>query len=123
MNDYIILDTHWYTAPFPEFSVDGPTKPGKLRKTLAGDTDVTYGPAVTDAWAGNIWAPVSASGDYGTIVDLRATIAKLESVGFTDHYNVAHTVHILGPFRQTSLTPVWDSNLNRWKVTLKLVKA
>ena len=124
MNNYIILDGYWYTAPFPEFNPEGPTKPARLRKTLAGATDVTYGPAVTEAWQGSIWAPVSASGSYGTIANLRTTIAKMQAVTYTDHYGVNQgTVHILGPFRQRPQTPVWDSSLNKWKVTLRLVKA
>lgn len=122
MNDYIILDSKYYTAPFGEFHPER-TKPARIRTTLSGSVDVTYGPAVVQAWEGNIWAPVSASGSYGTIGDLRTTIAKMQSVSYTDHYGNSHTVHIIGPFRERALTPVWDSIYNKWRVSIRLVKA
>ncbi len=62
MNNYITLDGKKYMTPakFWQPYVD---KPATVRKTLMGATDVTFGPAVTEEWRGQIEGPVTPEDD------------------------------------------------------------
>lgn len=122
MNDYIILDNKRYKAIFGQWA---PTrvKPAKIRKTLAGATDATYGPAITVSWEGTLIVPVTPSGSsWGSDEDLRTSFDKLESLSFTDHYGDTCNVIAAGVLQENSLTPTWDSVLNRFLFRTTLVR-
>jgi len=122
MNNYVTLDGHRYKAVFDQYS-QSRSKPARVRKNLAGATDVTYGPAVTIGWVGELIVPVSASGsDWGNSADLRTTYEKMENLTFVDHYGTSHTVVMLGELDEQSLLPVLDSALNRFIFKVNLVE-
>jgi hypothetical protein len=123
MNNYILLDGKKYVTPSKNWK---PVydKPATVKATLLGGIDVTYGPAVYNEWQGEIEGPVTPKdGTWGSISDLRATIAKTTTVSFTDHYGTGMNVHVLGPFQERSLAPKWDSASNCIFVQVRLIKA
>jgi len=124
MNNYINLDGKRYLTPHKRFNAM-PAKLSTVRKTLAGATDVTFGPAIFTEWQGVIEAPITPiSGSYGTIADLRTSLAKTVSVGLTDHYATSYTVYIVGgPYTEESFTSMWDGASNVFYVPVRLVKA
>lgn len=122
MNSYVTLDGKQYKAVFDQYN-QGRIKPARARKTLAGATDVTYGPATTVVWSGELMVPVTPSGSsWGSAADLRTTYDKMENVTFVDHYGNSHTVAMLGELEEQSLLPVLDSNLNRFIFKINLVE-
>ena len=121
MNNYITLDSKKYKTMHKAW-LPITDKPATLRRTLAGSLDVTYGPGVFNEWQGKIEVPVTAATGYGTIADLRTTVAKLTSVSMTDHYGATYTVHVLGPFTEESRSPMWDGSLNMIYVQVRIVK-
>lgn len=98
-------------------------KPSTVRYTLAGTLDATYGPAAPYEWIGDIIAPVVAQGAvWGTIEDLRTSLAKVQSLSYVDHYGDVYTVHAMGPFIEDSLSPMWDGESNEFRVSARLIK-
>jgi hypothetical protein len=121
MNNYITLDGKKYKTPSKLWQPYG-DKPATVKKTLLGATDITYGPAVFKEWRGQIEAPVTAEdASWGTIDDLRTTLAKLEHVTFADHYGAGYMAHVLGPFQERSLASKWDSPSNVIYVQVRIV--
>ncbi len=90
MNDYIVLDGKKYKTPakFWQPYVD---KPATVRKTLLGDTDVTFGPAVTEEWRGQIEGPVTVLYDLLQI----ETAAAVGTVTIAGYVNVQITANVL----------------------------
>lgn len=122
MNDYITLDGFKYITPARNWTVVN-GKPGTERYTLSGALDISYGPATPKSWVGEIGGPVTArAAGWGTIADLRTTLAKKESVSLTDHVGTVYTVHCLGDFSERSLLNKWDSAVNTFYVSVRLVK-
>jgi hypothetical protein len=123
MNNYILLDGKRYATQTKAWT---PTvdKPNTIRKTLAGELDVTYGPGAFEEWIGTVEAPVTPiSSSWGSIQDLRATLLKRASVEFEDHYGIQRwDVHCIGPFKERSLSPMWDALSNIWFMDVKIVK-
>lgn len=122
MNNYVTLDGKRYKAVFGQWA---PTrvKPAKIRKTLAGATDATYGPAITVSWEGTLIVPVTPSGSsWGSNTDLETSFDKLEDLTFVDHYGTSCSVIAAGVLQQNSLTPTFDSALNRFLFRVTLVR-
>jgi len=121
MNSYITLDGKKYKTVHKQWTPGG-DKPATLRRTLLGSLDVTYGPGTFNDWQGKIEAPVTPiDGSWGTITDLRTTIAKTSNMSFTDHYGTSYTVHVLGPFQEESRSPMWDGSSNAIYVKMRIV--
>ena len=120
MNAYITLDSYKY----PTLGIDWEThliRPSSADMMLNGETAVTFGPAAVREWTGSIKAEVTARDTgWGTITTLRATMAKLSTLSFTDHYAVSYTVHldIRGP--DVSVSPMWDAATNEFSVKVSL---
>jgi len=120
MNAYITLDSYKY----PTLMIDWeshPVRPATAAVMLNGETAVTFGPTARTAWSGSIKAEVTARDTgWGTITTLRATLAKLSTLSFTDHYGSSYTVlcNISGP--EVSLSPVWDATENEFSVKVML---
>lgn len=124
MNNYISLDGKYYFTPFGRWSPPLINKPSTTKVTSDGSTDVTYGPASFLSWEGDIEAPVTAPGSgYGTVSDLMTSLAKRQALTFYDHYNTQYSVHAIGPFQSSSMSPKWDSASNIFLVTVNLVQA
>ena len=118
--DYIILDSKYYRTTHKTWTPEVIT-PMLSRGLLNGNLDATYGPASWLMWSGEVIAPATASGSYGTIADLETTLKKKATVGFTDHYGTAYTaVHLIGPFPKRSLSPNWDVSDNPIYVQIKI---
>jgi hypothetical protein len=123
MNDYLRLDTKRYKTKAENWKpVYG--KPHTERRTLTGELDITYGPGTIFAWEGEIIAPVTPQDSaWGSIVNLRATLAKKQAVYLTDHLGVSYFVHCLGTHEERSLMNVWDSEFNVFYVSVRLVRS
>lgn len=122
MNAYIELDGLKYATPHKDWApiMD---KPSTVRYTLGGDPDITYGPAVPQAWQGSIRVPVTVTDStWGMYADLKASLAKLENLAFTDHYGDSYYVAALGPFAERSMSPKWDSPTNVFHIQVRLVR-
>jgi hypothetical protein len=122
MNNYITLDGKKYKTPG---KVWNPTvnKPTTVRYTLLGAIDGTFGAANLCDWDGEIEGPVTPiDGTWGSIGDLRATLAKLSALSLIDHYGATYTVICQGPFREQSFMNMWDSPSNHIAVTVKITK-
>ncbi len=122
MNNYIVLDSYRYLTKTTWVPLTA--KPASVRYNLSGTTDVTYGPAVPVEWAGQVIAPVTRAGaQWGTIDDLRVTLAKRQALDFYDHYDAYYSVHVLGQFIEESLMTMWDDVLNEFWIPIQLIKA
>jgi hypothetical protein len=121
MNAYITLDGFKYATIHKQWA---PTKerPVVIKKLLSGGRNVTFGPSMTNQWAGVITVPVTPATGYGAISDLRATYAKLTTLTFVDHYGVTYSVVIDRHVGEASLTPVWDAGTNMFQVNITLVQ-
>jgi hypothetical protein len=121
MKNYIILDTKQYMTVFGEWQ---PliNKPSSVRYLWNGNTDVTYGPGLPQEWRGMVRVPVTASGSWGSISNMRTTLMKKQSVSFTDHYEETYSVHIIGEITEDSFTPGWDNATNVFHIPVRLVK-
>jgi hypothetical protein len=123
MNNYILLYGKQYKTLASDW-VPVWAKPSTDRVTLSGNIDVTYGPAMIVGYTGSIIAPVSAASGWGTISDLRTTLAKREVVTFTPHdSSTSRNVHVLGGFAPTSLMGMWDAASNEWYVEVRVLEA
>jgi hypothetical protein len=123
MNDYLTLDGKRYKTKADSWKpVYG--KPHTERRTLTGALDITYGPGTIFAWEGEIIAPVTAQGtEWGTVANLRTSLAKKQAVSMTDHYGQTYNVHCLGPHEERSLVNVWDSAVNVFYISVRLVRS
>ena len=123
MNNYVTLDGKKYSCPFKEWE---PVfeKPVSARFTWAGAADVTFGNGGYKTWSGSIRAQVTPASGFGSVSDIRNTIAKLTTVGFQDHYgDKTYTVAVeqIGPER--SISAKWDgaSNVIFFPVRLTMI--
>lgn len=120
MNEYITLDS----LKYPTLSTDWTSHlvvPSSDAMMLNGEVAVTFGPAARREWNGSIKAEVTARDTgWGTIADLRTTLAKLTTLSFTDHYSSSYTVlvQIAGP--EISLSPMWDATSNEFAIKVKV---
>lgn len=120
MNEYITLDGYKY----PTLALDWeshPVRPASADLMLNGETAVTFGPAASRQWTGSIKAEVTARDTgWGTITTLRASLVKLTTLSFTDHYGNSYTIlcDIRGP--EVSLSPIWDATENEFSVKVSM---
>jgi hypothetical protein len=122
-NAYITLDGNRYAALRKSWK-PVPVKASQDRLNLDGTRDVTYGPAAFVDYQGELVAATSPSDTaYGSYADLLQTIAKTESVSFTDHFGTTYYVHVLGPYELRASLPDWDSASNVWYVNVRIVSA
>jgi hypothetical protein len=125
MNDYVMLDGNKYKAIFGQWAPER-AKPSKIRMTLSGGVDAVYGPGVFKRWAGVLIAvndPVKIADGFGSREDLEAAYDKARDVAFVDHEGDAYNVHMMGTLKQRQLTPVTDSDNNRFHYSISMVKA
>ncbi len=120
MNDYITLDGHRYKTSAKTWHPE-PNVPGSARILLNGDLDATFGAASVMMWTGEIIGPVTATDPWGTIADLRTTLAKRQTFTMVDHYGTSYTVVFQGPFPERSLTQKWDSPTNEIMVKVRVM--
>jgi len=121
MNDYITLDGFKYATSANNWKklLD---KPNTVRYTLSGALDITFGAASPTRWVGDVIAPVSARSEgWGTISNLRTSLAKVSSILFTDHYGNRYNVFSVAPLQQRSLMNRWDDTNNVFFVPVELV--
>jgi len=124
MNNYITLDGYKYSCPFGQWEPSR-NKPSSVRMTLSGKTDVTYGPASEESWAGLI--RVTANSDlitagYGTRANFLTTYDKTTSVTFVDHEGNSCSVHVIGALSRKSTIPIWDSTNANFFYSVNLIK-
>jgi len=120
IRNYVIIDGKKYRAIHGKW-IPVPRKPMTVRYTLHDTVDVTYGPGVFKEWQGPIEAPVTPDdASWGTIDDIRTSLAKRQGVTYEDHYGDAYTAHIQGPFPEASLQPVWDGVENKFQIVIKV---
>jgi hypothetical protein len=121
MNDYITLDGFKYATSANNWK-KLLEKPNTVRYTLSGALDITFGSASPIRWVGDVIAPVSARAEgWGTILNLRTSLAKVTSVVFTDHYADSFTVFSVAPLQERSLMNRWDDTNNVFFVPVELV--
>lgn len=119
-NAYITLDGCQYVTSAKTWHPE-PVVPATERLNLDGTYDVTFGPGTYLVWMGEIGAPPTATGSWGTIADLRTSLAKRQLLSFTDHYGTNHSACLcLGPFKERSLAPNWDASGNMIYVTVRI---
>jgi hypothetical protein len=111
MNNYILLDGKKYACVYKQWSPMA-DKPMMVRYAWDGTIDVTYGPGTFLAWRGVIMVATAPNTGYGSVSDIRTTLAKRLGVNFTDHYGNAHTVHIQQTGEERSYSPKWNSGEN-----------
>jgi hypothetical protein len=122
MNNYITLDDKKYKCPAKQWQ-PVTTKPNSVRVTLLGEVDVTFGSATIREWQGQIEGPVSVpDGTWGTVDDLRATLAKRQELPLIDHFGISHTVVCIGPFKEEPFMSMWDSASNHFNVSARIIK-
>ena len=122
MNNYITLDSYKYPT-IAEAWGEVIQRPASADMLLDGTYAVTFGPAAFKKWQGFIKADVTARDTgWGTIATLRATLAKLSTLSYTDHYGNAYTVlvSIKGP--EQSLSPMWDAATNEFTVPVEIIQ-
>ncbi len=124
--DYIILDSYRYKTIAKQWR-PSTARPASPRLTLLGDLEATFGTGSFKKWQGLITAPhgdtapLPADGSqYGNIVSLRATLAKLITLSFTDHYGTPYTVVAQGPFEESALQNIWNASTNKYYVMVQL---
>jgi len=124
MNDYVILDGYRYAAPFMQFEPRR-RKPARVRYTLGGTLDVTYGPAVPLLWQGKLKVPVQPTDSdvYGDIDQFRITAVTKTALAYTDHLGDVYSVHLLGEFHELPKLPVIDSTTNVYYIPVTIVRA
>jgi hypothetical protein len=123
IRDYITLDSLKYHTPAKAWE-PVPNRPISVRRTLLGAADAAFGPISWREWQGDIRAPVTAeAAGWGTIANLRTSLAKRQALAFVDHYGNACNVVVMGPFPERSIMNVWDDPANSFFVTVALVEA
>ncbi len=124
MNDYVTLDGYRYTAPFMQFEPIR-QKPNRMRYTLGGTLDVTYGPASPLVWQGKLRVPVQPTDSdvYGDIGQFRITAATKGELAFIDHDGDTYTIHLIGQFHELPKVPVVDSAQNNFYIPVTIVRA
>lgn len=120
MNNYITFDSKKYITTAKTWHPE-PIVPQTIRVNLDGNLDVTFGPASLQVFVGEIEAPVSPGSGYGSVSDLRTTLAKKQTLSLTDHYGTAHTVAVQGPVIERSLAPKWDGSSNKVYFKVRLI--
>ncbi len=122
MNNYITLDGKKYKCPAKQW-MPITTKPGTVRYTLLGEVDVTFGSTAIKEWQGQIEGPITPTDNtWGSITDLRTTLAKTTELAMIDHYGTAITVVAVGPFKEDSFMAAWDSPSNHFNITARIIK-
>lgn len=119
MNDYVTLDTKKYKTSALAWE-PLPVVPATLRIALSGDTDTVFGPVALMRWEGEMLAKVTPESGYGSILDLRLSLKKLQSLAFIDHYGASYTV-LAQQVGERSVTPMWDGALNEFHVGVVLM--
>lgn len=120
MNNYVTLDSKKYTILLRSWrpvSVTGKT----IRPTLNDTLDITFGPTTFYDFSGEIVAPVTARGTgWGTISDLRTTLAKKQTLTFVDHYGTSRTIVVMDG-EESSRSAQLDSGTNSFYVKVRMV--
>lgn len=122
MNDYVSIDSKKYHTTARSWR-PSPITPSTTRLLLSGNLDAAYGPATLLQWEGEVCGPVTSPGTgWGTISDLRTSLAKRQKLTFVDHYGTSYTGSVItGPFKERSLIPKWDSSDNVIYVLVKVI--
>ena|SRR5271157_2549424 len=122
MNNYITLDGKKYKTPGAVWSPTV-TRPTTIRYTLLGPVDATFGAANLCDWVGDIEGPITPTdGTWGSITDLRASLAKLMAINLIDHYGISYTIVCQGGYKETSFMNVWDDPSNHINISVRLTK-
>jgi hypothetical protein len=123
MNNYIYLDGKQYKTNGKSWHPED-VVPSTERILLSGSHDVTFAAASILVWAGQIEAPTSATGNWGTIGNLRTSLRKRQLLQFRDHYYdttaITYNVKASGPFKEDSKSVKWDGASNVIFVNVKL---
>jgi len=122
MNDYISLDGKQYKCRFPDW-VPWFIKPGTIRYTLGGNSDVTYGTAVPQGWQGFIEVPYTGSSPWGGRTDFETSVKKLQAISFTDHFGSTYNVNIVGEITFEAMKPMYDDTTSKLYYGVRLEKA
>lgn len=120
MNNYITLDSLKYKTSAKSWTpLTG--APRSARITLSGALDSSYADSSAMQWYGEIIAPVTAEGaGWGTIVNLRASIAKTQNLTMIDHYGTSYTI-IIRVAEEYSLSSMWDGAENEWHMDVEVL--
>jgi hypothetical protein len=118
MNAYITFDGLKYRTSHKTWKVA--IQPMANSRILAdGTLDVTHGPTTAYLFTGELMADVTPDTGFGSVVQLRISLAKKQAFTFIDHYGSTYTIHAIGPFPERSLSPKWDSSSNIFYVTIQ----
>jgi hypothetical protein len=121
MRNYIILDGKKYKCPWKAWQPE-PVVPSSARLILDGSGHVVFGPTDLKIWTGELEAPVTPEdATWGDPDDLRTSLRKRNTLSFTDHFDVTYTVKAQGPFKERSLSPVWDGESNVIFISMSLM--
>jgi hypothetical protein len=111
MNNYITLDGKKYSCPYKQWEMQT-EKPMSYRYTWGSGIETTYGAGVFKTWKGNMVARITPASGFGSVADIRITLAKTVSLTFIDHYGTTFTVHASYAGPERSFSPVWDGASN-----------
>lgn len=123
MNNFIYLDGKQYRTHGKSWHPED-IVPSSERILLNGTHDVTFAAGTLLVWAGQIEAPTVASGSWGTITNLRASLRKRQLLQFRDHYydttGITYNAKATGPFKEESKSVKWDGPSNKIFVQVRL---
>lgn len=120
MNDHIVLDGYKYAVLSRSWK-RAPKTGKSVAATLNAALDVTFGPLTLFETSGEIVAPVTPKGSgWGTIATLRASLAKTQTLSYTDHYGLTSLAAVLDG-EESSRSPMWDGPSNAWLVEVRMV--
>jgi len=111
VNKYVVFDGFRYTCPFKMWDIQ-PEKPMSYRYTWGAGIEVTYGPSIFKTWRGSLVARMTPVALYGSIADLRISLAKVTFVEFEDHDGVVYHAHAAYAGPEKSFSPKWDGASN-----------
>jgi hypothetical protein len=109
--NYRVLHKTWKPALMPLVS---------SRLLQSGGLDATWFATPQYIFTGEIVAPVTPETDYGSIDDLRTTLAKRQKLGLVDNYGEEYHVVFMGPNSERGLSQKWDDVNNVFYVTVQL---
>ena len=121
MNNYVTLDGHKYHCPFREWEQQV-EKSMNVRYAWGNTVDVTFGNGSFTTWTGALRANVTPETGFGSVSDIRNTMAKDELLTFIDHYGNTYTVVVQNNGAERSLSPRWDGASNAIFFPVKIYK-
>ncbi len=121
MNNYITLDSKKYRCPFRQWE-QLTDRPMSARFTWNGVADVTFGNGAFVIWEGAIRAEVTPGTGFGSVSDIRNTLAKKSVLEFTDHYGGDYIVAVETAGPERSISAKWDGASNVIFFPMKIYK-